>query len=249
MNRPDSRRVPQEQINGVVKALYADADRLDWEHLAPSGRTAQYDQWVGDPAIGVVLTRHMSSENARSWIKDGPMKEYGRARQGAGRYAKFGSAQGATPEQIARHALGPTASVVEGSVGVKPFHLAALAEAGATPTYVAWGGAKNLRHLVWACLSYLADNPAHVATVVITETMADPTTAGEKNRHSRIAERCSLDLKYFRTTSPRPRSAGGARLSATRRSPHASWPQLRIAALARRWHCVVNSIAVASGTG
>ena len=106
MSRYDSRRVPQEQIDSVVKALYADADRLGWEHLSPQQRTAQYDQWVTNPAIGGVLTTCMSSENARSWIKDGPMKEYGRARQGAGRYARFGSADGPTAGQIAAHALG-----------------------------------------------------------------------------------------------------------------------------------------------
>jgi hypothetical protein len=203
MNRSESRRVPPEQVEDIVKALYADADSLDWEHLSPGRRTAHYDKWVSAPEIGAVLTLYMSSENARSWIKDGPMKEYGRARQGAGRYAKLGSTQGTTPEQIANHALGATASIVKGSVGVKPFHCLATTSLTSAPTYVAWGAAKNIRYLVWACLNYLADNPEHTATVVITETMANPTTAAEKTRHSRIAAQCSLGLMYFRTSSPR----------------------------------------------
>lgn len=209
MSRYDSRRVPQEQIDSVVKALYADADRLGWEHLSPQQRTAQYDQWVTNPAIGGVLTTCMSSENARSWIKDGPMKEYGRARQGAGRYARFGSADGPTAGQIAAHALGAGAVVVDGSVGVKPFHCVATAS-GDRPTYVAWGEAKNFRYLVWACLGYLGDNPGAAASVVIMETMADPTTGAEKSRHATIAGRCSIGLKYYRAASPKRKHDSGA---------------------------------------
>ncbi len=186
-----------------MKALYADAESIDWEHMPPAGRTAQYDQWVSDPEIGAVLTSYMSSENTRSWIKDGPMKEYARARQGAGRYAKFGSAPGTSPEQIAKHVLGGAVVVIEGSVGVKPFHCLAKTHAESVPTYIAWGGAKKIRYLVWACVNHLADHPNHTATVVITETLADPTTAAEKIRHSRIASQCSLGLKYFRATSAR----------------------------------------------
>jgi hypothetical protein len=200
MSRSDSRRVPQEQIDGVVKALYADADRLGWDHLSPQQRTVQYDQWVTDPAIGGVLTTCMSIENARSWIKDGPMKEYGRARQGTGRYANFGSAEGPAAGQIAAHALGTGAVVVGGSVGVKPFHCVASAGDGGS-TYVAWGKAKNFRYLVWACLVYLADNPGAAASVVIMETMAVPTTAADKMQHAAIAGRCSIGLKYYRGAS------------------------------------------------
>lgn len=209
MNAADSRRVPSEQVDAVVKALYADADRLDWEHLALNRRTAQYDQWVGDAEVGGVLTEHMSSENARSWIKDGPMKEYSRAIQGAGRYARFGSTQGPTPAQIAVHALGDPTVVVEGSQGVKPFHCVASSEDGSALTFVAWGSAKNVRYLVWACLSYLAENPSHAATVVVTETMADPATAAEKTRHGRIAKQCSIGLRYYRSASaPRTTDLG-----------------------------------------
>ena len=137
MSAAESRRVPKDQIDGVVKALYAAADRLDWEHLPASNRTAQYDDWVTDPEIGGVLTKYMSSENARSWIKDGPMKEYGRARLGAGRYARFGTSVGPTAEQLVQHALGSDAAVVDNSKGVKPFHC--LAKMDGATTYVRVG--------------------------------------------------------------------------------------------------------------
>lgn len=172
-------------------------------------RTSQYDQWVGDPDIGGVLTDYMSSENARSWIKDGPMKEYSRARQGAGRYAQFGSTQGPAAAKVAAHALGAEAVVVEGSVGDKPFHCVAANSHGAA-TYLAWGDAKNFRYLVWACLCYLAENSTGAATVVITETMAEPATATEKTRHAAIAGRCSIGLKYFRAESRKRTHDSGA---------------------------------------
>jgi hypothetical protein len=197
MTRADSRRVPPEQIEAVVKELYAAADRLDWEHLAPARRTAQYDKWVTEPPIGGVLAQYMSSENARSWIKDGPMKEYSRARLGAGRYAQFGPANGPTAEQIVSHALGATTSLVSKSVGIKPFHC--LATTNGDTTYLAWGDARNIRHLVWACISYLAERPADRAVIVVLETLDHPTTSAEKARHSRIGKQCSIEIKYFRS--------------------------------------------------
>lgn len=207
MSRSDSRRVPADRIDLVVRALYSDAVRMDWIHLSPQQRTVQYDKWVLDPAIGAVLTEHMSSETARSWIKDGPMKEYARARQGAGRYARFGTLSGPTADQVAVRALGANARVVEASEGVKPFHC--VASLNGSETYVAWGEAKNFRYLVWACLSYLAERPDSGAAIVITETMSDPTTPDEKARMSAVAERCSLGLKYLRSAGvKRPTSSG-----------------------------------------
>ena len=43
-----------------------------------------YDRWLDDPAIGGYLTRFLSRERARVWLKDVPMKEYSRARNGIG---------------------------------------------------------------------------------------------------------------------------------------------------------------------
>jgi hypothetical protein len=211
VSRSDARRFPpQEQLHSVIKAIYADADRLGWRYMSLQQRTSQYDQWVTDPGIGGVLNDYMSNENARSWIKDGPMKEYSRARQGAGRYAHFGSTQGPAAAQVAAHALGAEAVVVEGSFGDKPFHCVATDSRGASTTYVAWGDARNFRYLVWACLGHLAENLTAAATVVITETMAEPTTAAEKTRHIAIADRCSIGLKYYRVESRKRTLESGA---------------------------------------
>ncbi len=194
----DSRRLPASEREAVVKALYAEADRIGWEHLTPQARTAQYDKWVTDPDIGAVLSAYMSAENARSWIKDGPMKEYKRAKQGAGRYAKFGSPGGATIDGVILHAFGPQAEVVVGSEGVKPLHCRVKTPDG-RKSYLAWGEATNFRYLVWACLNHLAENTDEAATIVITESMTNPTTSAVKEGHKAIAGLCGISLRYFRT--------------------------------------------------
>ena len=74
----------------VVKAIYGDADRVGWQTLPLPDRTRAFNEWVEDDRIGGVLTQFMTPEQARSWIKDGPMKEYARALRGAGRYAAHG---------------------------------------------------------------------------------------------------------------------------------------------------------------
>lgn len=207
MSTPDSRRLPRDHVESVVKALYVAADRLDWEHLPASARTAQYDNWVSDMEIGGVLTKYMSTENARSWIKDGPMKEYARARLGAGRYAKFGSVSGPTAAQLVTHALGPNAQVVTNSEGVKPSHC--LAKVDDAVVYVAWGTAKNLRHLVWATINYLAGEPEQKACVLILESLEQPTPQAEKARHARMRKRCSIEFMYYRVAGDRRQSSDG----------------------------------------
>lgn len=201
MSVPESRRLPRNQVDGVVKALYAAADQLDWEHLPASNRTAQYDSWITDPEIGGVLTRYMTSENARSWIKDGPMKEYGRARLGAGRYAKFGTTVGPSSEQVVRQALGEESALVPNSEGIKPFHC--LATMDQTTAYIAWDTGKNLRHLVWATINHLASHPDHKACIVILESIDRPTVRADRIRHERIADRCSIEIKYYRVVPRR----------------------------------------------
>src|SRR4051794_25912559 len=106
MSPRDAGLLPRQQQDDVVAAVYADANELDWEHLALVARTRQYARWLADPRVGGILTQYMTMEQARSWLKDGPMKEYHRARRGAGRYARLGQSGGTGPDQIVKHALG-----------------------------------------------------------------------------------------------------------------------------------------------
>src|SRR3954451_17870778 len=158
--------LPEEQLAAVVTALYADADVAGWDTLSLADRTRTYSAWVEDPRVGGILTRYMPSEAARTWIKDGPMKEYGRARRGAGRYARFGRQGGTTAADVVRFVLGDGATVVDGTYGDKPFHCMANDDRGQT-NYVAWGGARNLRNLLWAALRAAVEDglPAHIVVM------------------------------------------------------------------------------------
>ena len=105
MKRPTL--LPEHQLETVVAALYAQADDAGWDNLGPRDRSRMYSDWVEptDP-IGKILAQYMTPEAARSWIKDGPMKEYARANRGTGR--KNGARKFPFGELCAGFAPGPS---------------------------------------------------------------------------------------------------------------------------------------------
>jgi hypothetical protein len=187
--------IPAKQLATIVTALYSDADGRDWAHLPPQEHTRLYRDWVDDPRIGKILTTYMTPEQARSWIKDGPMKEYANARRGVGRYARFGRQGGTNASDIATAALGPGAKVVDDSEGVKPPHCQAEDATGAT-SYLTWGPATNFRNLVWAALrtAVAANLPSHI---VVLELPGHDTPTSDRTFHTNIASRCQLHLHYL----------------------------------------------------
>lgn len=187
--------LPAHQLAAVVTALYAHADEAGWSALPPQERSLYYAQWVDAPDVGKVLTRFMTPEQARSWIKDGPMKEYANACRGTGRYARFGRHGGTGPAEVAEAALGAGATVVPGTEGVKPPHCLATDSAGDTG-YLVWGEAGNFRNLLWAALRAAVTDglPAHV---VVLEPPGRPTPTAEANTHRAMARRCRLGLHYL----------------------------------------------------
>lgn len=194
--------LPPHQLAAIVTALYTQADEIGWTALTPQERTRHYAQWVDAPDVGKILTGYMSPEQARSWIKDGPMKEYANACRGIGRYARFGRQGGTGPVDVAVAALGPGASVVSGSQGVKPPHCLAEDESGST-SYLVWGGPGNFRNLLWDALRTSVANglPAHV---VILEPPGRPTPSVEAKTHRAMAHRCKLGLHYLPEVLGRP---------------------------------------------
>lgn len=179
----------------VVRAIYADADRLGWQTLPLTDRTATFNRWIEDKQVGGPLTRFMTPEQARSWIKDGPIKEYGRALRGAGRFAEFGRLGGTGPVDVIRHALGPTATVLDGSFGSKPLHC--LGEVDGTATYVAWGDNRNFKNLLWAALRASAFDglDAHLVVLEPPGTASPPELVKEQQK---LAERCGLTVHRMR---------------------------------------------------
>jgi hypothetical protein len=194
MSRRDE-LLPRDLRAGVVSALYADADRMGWRTLGLPDRSHAYSAWVDDPRIGGVLTGFMTPEQARAWIKDGPMKEYGRALRGAGRYAAHGRQGGTGPNDVVRHALGPAARLVEGSVGSKPLHC--LAEVGDETAYLVWGDSSNFRNLLWAALRVSVDDGLE-AHIVVMEPPGATTRGEEAKRQRAYTDRCRLHLHHMR---------------------------------------------------
>lgn len=188
--------IPDVHLSGVVTVLYEQAQARSWRHLPPRDRSALYNAWVEDERVGGVLTQYMSPEAARAWIKDGPMKEYGRALRGTGRYARFGRSGGTTVEDILRASLGRDWTVVDGSVGIKPFHAQAENRTGQL-AYLAWDEARNFKNLVWAALRASVDLgiPGHV---VVTEPQGATTPRETAEMHSLITQRCNLTIHYVR---------------------------------------------------
>lgn len=188
--------LPQDQLARVVTVLYADAQAANWTHLAARDRSRAYSAWVEDPRVGGILTRYMTPEAARAWIKDGPMKEYGRALRGAGRYARFGKLPGTTPHDVIQAALGSGWHLVNGTDGVKPFHAQATSGSGVS-AYLAWDERRNFKNLVWAALraSVELGVPGHV---VVTEPPGAATPREVADLQAAITERCGLSLHYVR---------------------------------------------------
>jgi len=196
--------LPEEQLAAVVTALYADADAAGWDTLSLADRTRTYSAWVEDPRVGGILTRYMTPEAARAWIKDGPLKEYGRARRGAGRYARFGHDAGTTPADVVRFVFGEKAAVVDGSYGDKPFHCRATDDGG-TISYLAWGEARNMRNLLWAALRAAVEE-ALAAHVIVMEAPGQATPGDEVKAHQALTERCGLQVHHMRETLGRAKS-------------------------------------------
>jgi len=194
--------LPDEQLETVVTAIYSDAQSSAWENLSVADRTRQYNAWVSDERVGGILTQYMTPEKARSWIKDGPMKEYGRARRGTGRYARFGRQAGTTAEDVVRAALGAGAVPIPGTEGLKPFHCRAQTTQGGV-AFVAWGEARNFRNLLWAALRASVEDgvPSHV---VVMEPPGGATPRDVVTAHTALAARCGLGVHHISETIGAP---------------------------------------------
>lgn len=194
MKRPGL--LPGDQLAVVVTSLYNHADAKGWATLSPGDRSRLYTGWVDDPSVGGILTRYMTPEAARAWIKDGPMKEYARASRGAGRYARFGRSGGTTPLDVIRVALGDGAEVEPGTSSLKPFSCQARTSSGDL-AYVTWGTSRNFRDLLWAAVksAALETLPAHI---VVMEPPGHETPNDERKRQQAIANRCDVALHHMR---------------------------------------------------
>ena len=182
----------ENHVAQIVKAIYAAAQELDWEHLTHAQHTDWYGRWLADKAIGGLLTTWMSPEAARVWLKDGPMKEYSRALAGEGTFAKYLDEHPRAPDRVVRYALGPKWSVVKDSVTVKP--LQCRAACGQESINLFWGPVRDFKHLLWAAL--MADSEQ--ARIVVWDTVANPLSDAEQDWLLKVGRRCSVEVKFIR---------------------------------------------------
>jgi hypothetical protein len=186
-------RVPWEVEEAIVGRLFADMERLGWEGLTPRQRTSQYGRWIADPEVGQRLATFMTPERARVWIKDGPVKEYPRALAGVGKYAPLANGSGSGAD-IVRRALGAEWITDTATLRVKPLRIEAHRDEDTV--VLAWGPARDLKHLVWAALNADASGDPREWVLAVTGSFTRPVTASDKAHQLRIARRCGLRLVH-----------------------------------------------------
>jgi hypothetical protein len=194
--------LPSDLREQVVRRLYADAQRLDWENLGGPQKSKQYAAWLEDEAVGERLLSFKPSEGAvRVWIKDGPMKEYSRALLGVGSYAKYIENPRCTPASVVQAALGEGWSVIDGTIEIKPIRCWAIGPDGQTA--VLWGKSEDFKFLLFSALEIVASDAEASATVAIVEVPASPTPTTERELMDRIAKRCAIQLRFVNPAQPR----------------------------------------------
>lgn len=197
--------IPEALRTQVISELYRQADELDWELLSSAEKNAQYTKWIDDPAIGGILTRFREAGSARVWIKDTPMKEYARAQEGFGPFAKYAHSRYARPEDFVSRALGAPWAVVNKSVGEKPMHCTATD--GSRKRYICWGRPAVFKDLVWAALTQVVKTSQKPLIIV---TLRDGLTlpATEKAFQLSVANHCQLDIQHLNRTLQRTPAFG-----------------------------------------
>lgn len=185
--------LPDDMRRAVVAEVYRQAGDLDWDGLTDKKRSAIYDSWLDDPAIGRELTRFLSRERARVWLKDVPMKEYARARSGIGPFSELVTIRLPSPGQIARQVLGADWDTVDGTIREKPNRC--MISNGREHRLMMWGPPKTLRDIVWAGINALADQLPTPLLVVATP-QGQILDDGEKRRQILLGEIAGLDVRH-----------------------------------------------------
>ena len=174
---------PQAVREKVIAALYAEFDSLQWEQLATKDKSEAYERFLTSPEVGGSLDPYMDPGVIRVWIKDGPAKEYGRALEGVGSYAKHTRRTYPQPQDAIKKFLGNEWSLTPDSLADKPMRCEARTEDGER-RFVLWGPFAALKELVWHALLHKLKAPKPNLLVVVTR----PTIAPLQNEQRKQAE-------------------------------------------------------------
>lgn len=188
--------VPEHIERQIVAVLFADAACMNWQHMNLSQRSKQYAGWVSDLRVGGVLKAFMAGEEARVWIKDGPMKEFSRACSGQGKYAYLIVDPAPSPQALVRLALGNDWRITPGSQRIKPLRVSALSSTSERIVF-AWGPAKDFKHLLWAALSSIARNENLNWVLCLTAPFVSPTPSDLRAHNERLADHCGVRVVHL----------------------------------------------------
>jgi hypothetical protein len=182
-------------LTRAVERIYEDADRIGWSDLSSVKRSAQYKEWVSDPDVGGLLAAFMSPSQSRLWIKDGPMKEWARARAGVGKYAWMAPQSSQSPEVIVAMTLGSSWAVETESLRVKPLRVTVTGEQASV--VLAWGPERDFKHLLWAALLAAANGDGREWVICVVDSFTKPTPSNVRSLQQRIADRCNLRMFHL----------------------------------------------------
>jgi hypothetical protein len=189
--------VPHGVEEQVLPEIYRRADEVGWDRLSSRQKTKFLGSWVEDPDVGGVLADYFPAEGVRVWIKEVPLKEYARAKEGFGRYARYVTMRYQTPEEIVHAVCGDGWSVEPGSIGFGPARC--LATNGSSSQNIFWGSIRDFKDLLYAALDKSEDG--HLKPmIVLTYHGSQPIEDHSYRRRSEMADRAQVELAYLART-------------------------------------------------
>ena len=186
-------RMPEVVRAQVISTVYRRADEAGWDQLAARDRSEIVAGWVDDPAVGGVLAPYFSRDVLRVWLKDVPLKEYHRAKEGLGPFAQYTRMRYQTPDEIVLAVCGDGWSVEPGTVDIKPMRC--LATDGSARRHVIWGKVSEFKHLVYAALDAAREDLLKPIVVLIHRR--DESVTHDHGRRASIAGMAQISLTYL----------------------------------------------------
>lgn len=184
--------VPAPVEREIVARLFLDAQAIGWETAGATERSRKYREWLDSPEVGGVLVSFMTIDQARLWIKDGPMKEYARALNGVGKHADLILSKNPDVSLIIRRAMGEGWEPEVESIRVKPLRVTVRQSDGDKSVVFSWGPSRDFKHLIWASLRALSDSSELDWVLCVVAPFVNPTPANLRVQHERIAARCGV---------------------------------------------------------
>jgi hypothetical protein len=169
---------------------------LDWEHLSDTEKSARYEKWAEDPRFTSRLSLWIKTpQQRRVWIKDGPMKEYARARNSIGKYAVALNSPTAEVSDHIHMALGPDWEADLDTMLIKPLRV--VARRDDEIVHFAWAPSKDFKHLVWAALKAQACGNSDPWVLCVVSSFAKPLKREDRIFHEMMGKRCGLRVAHI----------------------------------------------------